>query len=45
MYLVPLSALLLVVLSVSLCWVRGLEYMDTHHPDYDGQDFLDDRID
>lgn len=45
MYLLPLCALALFVLTASLLWVRGLDYMDTHHPDYVGQDFLDDRVD
>ena len=45
MYLIPLCALALFVLTAALLWVRGLDYMDTNYPDYDGQDFLDDRID
>ncbi len=26
---------------VAIFWVRGIDYMKEHHPDYKGNDFLD----
>jgi hypothetical protein len=28
------------VLILSILWVRGIDYMKNHHPDYKGEDFL-----
>jgi hypothetical protein len=26
---------------IAFFWVRGIDYMKEHHPDYKGEDFLD----
>ena len=30
---------------VAIFWVRGIDYMKENHPDYKGEDFLDDDLD
>jgi len=30
---------------VVIFWVRGIDYMKENHPDYKGEDFLDDDLD
>ena len=32
-----------VVLVVSILWVRGIDYMDKNHPDYKGEDFFNEE--
>jgi hypothetical protein len=34
-----------VVLVVSILWVRGIDYMDKNHPDYKGEDFFNEEED
>ena len=34
-----------VVAIISYFWVRGIDYMKENHPDYKGEDFLDDDLD
>jgi len=29
---------------VATFWVRGIDYMKENHPDYKGEDFLDDDL-
>ena len=31
----------LIVVVVSVLWVRGIDYMQTNHPDYKGLDLFD----
>jgi hypothetical protein len=28
------------IISLSLCWASGIDYMKSKHPDYKGDDFL-----
>ena len=30
---------------VAIFWVRGIDYMKENHPDYKGEDFLDNDLD
>jgi hypothetical protein len=30
---------------VAIFWVRGIDYMKENHPDYKGEDFLNDDLD
>jgi hypothetical protein len=30
---------------VAIFWIRGIDYMKENHPDYKGEDFLDDDLD
>ena len=39
--MVPMLFIMLFIFIIYL-WVRGLEYMKTHHPDYKGEDFFGD---
>lgn len=39
-YLIAIGISLFVSAIVSYFWVRGIDYMNTHHPDYKGEDFL-----
>lgn len=32
---------LVVVIPISILWVRGIDNMKKNHPDYKGEDFLD----
>jgi len=29
-----------VAVVLSILWIRGIDYMNTNHPDYKGEDFL-----
>lgn len=31
---------ILVVLPIAILWVKGIDYMKDNHPDYKGEDFL-----
>ncbi len=39
-YVIVFGISLFVSAIVSYFWVRGIDYMNTHHPDYKGEDFL-----
>ena len=39
-YVVGIGCSFLLAAIVSFFWVRGIDYMHTHHPDYKGDDFL-----
>ena len=30
---------------VAIFWIRGIDYMKENHPDYKGEDFLDNDLD
>lgn len=32
-----------IVLMVALLWVRGIDYMAQHHPDYKGEDMFNEN--
>lgn len=34
------AAMLLVIILVSIVWANAIDYMQNHHPDYKGEDFL-----
>lgn len=33
----------LIVFAISIIWVRGIDYMQTNHPDYKGLDLFDEE--
>ena len=35
----------LLAAMVAIFWVRGIDYMKENHPDYKGEDFLNDDLD
>lgn len=39
-YLVGIGCSLFLSAIVAFFWVRGIDYMKEHHPDYKGDDFL-----
>jgi len=38
--MVVIIIIVLVVVPVTILWVRGIDYMQKNHPDYKGEDFL-----
>ena len=34
---------LILIASLVWLWVGGIDYMKKHHPDYKGEDFLDEK--
>ena len=41
--LVGVVCVLLMVLPVTYLWITGIDYMMKNHPDYKGEDFLDEE--
>jgi hypothetical protein len=39
-YFVGIGCCFLLAAIVSIFWVRGIDHMQKHHPDYKGEDFL-----
>lgn len=39
-----LFALFLIVLLVAIAWTQGIDHMERNHPDYKGEDFLDENF-
>ena len=39
-YVVGIGCCFLLAAIVSIFWVRGIDHMQKHHPDYKGEDFL-----
>ena len=37
---VAFGIIFIVVLPISLLWVRGIDYMHQNHPDYKGEDLF-----
>jgi hypothetical protein len=35
---------LFILLLISSLWAEGIDYMNTHHKDYRGEDFLDEKL-
>ena len=40
LYLI-ISSIVILVLSCTYNWVRGVDYMKENHPEYNGEDFFD----
>lgn len=38
--ILALVIMFLIVALISWRWVEGIDYMQKHHPDYKGEDFL-----
>ena len=43
--LLAIIVTILVVVPISIVWVRGIDYMKKNHPDYKGEDLLDEDND
>ena len=41
--LVGVLCVMLMVLPVTYLWITGIDYMMKNHPDYKGEDFLDEE--
>ena len=39
-YVIGIGCSFILAAIVSFFWVRGIDYMKEHHPDYKGEDFL-----
>ncbi len=39
-HLIVIGIVLFISAIISYFWVRGIDYMQKHHPDYKGEDFL-----
>ena len=39
-YVIGIGGSILLSAIVSICWVNSIDYMKKNHPDYDGDDFL-----
>lgn len=39
-YVVGIGCSFLFAAIISIFWVRGIDHMQKHHPDYKGEDFL-----
>jgi hypothetical protein len=35
---------LFVLLLISSLWVKGIDFMNSNHKDYKGEDFLDEKV-
>ncbi len=42
-YLVGIGGSFILASIVAFFWVRGIDYMKKNHPDYEGEDFFDDK--
>lgn len=40
---ISLASMVIIGISTVYFWVQGIDYMDKNHPDYKGEDFLDDE--
>lgn len=38
--MIGIIIILIIVVPLSILWVRGIDYMNTNHPDYKGEDWL-----
>lgn len=38
--MIGIIIILIIVVPLSILWVRGIDYMKTNHPDYKGEDWL-----
>ena len=46
-HLIAILITLVIVIPISIMWVRGIDYMKKNHPEYKGEDFLnwdDDKV-
>lgn len=39
-YLIGIGCSFVLSAIIAFFWVRGIDYMQKHHPDYKGEDFL-----
>lgn len=37
---ITFGIIFIVLLPITLLWVRGIDYMQTNHPDYKGEDLF-----
>jgi hypothetical protein len=41
---IPVFLIMFIVVGlISWSWVEGIDYMKENHPDYNGEDFFDDK--
>lgn len=39
--LLIIAIIFIILTPISILWVRGIDYMQTNHPDYKGEDLFD----
>ena len=39
-YVIPFGIMFVIIAFISWRWVKAIDYMKEHHPDYKGEDFL-----
>lgn len=39
-YIIGIGCSIIVSAIIAVLWVRGIDYMKENHPDYEGEDFL-----